>query len=123
MIKLSPFEEQVINKLLAGDSHVLAILRKQFGVATVTDRQFSGAGFVLEFNVPTHSPIISDDASFEITDVVADISGISNGAGFVLYIRNGKLASLEGFTFDEPWPDVISDFQLRYREKIRDIPS
>ena len=28
------------------------------------------------------------------------------GAGFVLFIRSGRLSVLEGFTYGEDWPDV-----------------
>jgi hypothetical protein len=41
---------------------------------------------------------------FHIGDVSGELEGLANGAGFVLFIRDGRLKMLEGFTFDEPWP-------------------
>ena len=31
---------------------------------------------------------------------------MENGAGFVLYIQNGKLEMLEGYSYDEKWQYV-----------------
>jgi hypothetical protein len=122
MTNLSVFEERVMDKLLDGGGRALSILREQFQVAKVLNRQLTEVGFFIEFSVPSDAPIVSSSPSFEINDVVSEIRGIENGAGFVLYVRDGKLATLEGFTFDENWPKEISDFKLDYREKSRNIP-
>jgi hypothetical protein len=121
MTDVSEFETQVMHKLLEYNDSVFNILREQFKVAKVIDRQLTGVGFFLEFYLPADAAIIPAGLSFEINDVVAEIDELKNGAGFVLYVKNGRLATLEGFTFDENWPYVISGYQLLYREKSRNI--
>jgi hypothetical protein len=43
---------------------------------------------------------------------VAEIAGLERGVSFVLFVRDGMLDFLEGFTFDEPWPDRIDDYSV-----------
>ncbi len=47
-------------------------------------------------------------------DVIGDIPGLASGAGFLLYIKNGVLDMLEGYSYDEPWPESINSFNLKY---------
>ena len=44
---------------------------------------------------------------------------LAHGAGFVLFIRGGRLSMLEGYTYDEPWPDQVRGFSLRYSDPER----
>lgn len=43
---------------------------------------------------------------------MAEIAGLERGVSFVLFVRDGMLDFLEGFTFDEPWPDRIDDYAV-----------
>jgi len=52
--------------------------------------------------------------SFELSDVHGKIAGIQHGVGFVLFIREGKLGSLEGSTYADPWPAQVESFELKY---------
>jgi hypothetical protein len=45
-------------------------------------------------------------------DIGADIPGLAHGAGFVLFVRGGVISMLEGFSYDEKWPESISEFKL-----------
>ncbi len=38
------------------------------------------------------------------------------GAGFLVFIDNGYFDMLEGYAYDEPWPDQITGFTLSYDE-------
>jgi hypothetical protein len=46
--------------------------------------------------------------------VIAKFSGLSSGAGFLLYVQDGVLHMLEGYTYDEPWPQEPLSFELSY---------
>ncbi|MDZ4155408.1 MAG: hypothetical protein U1E09_02545, partial [Methylococcales bacterium] len=55
-------------------------------------------------------------------DVIGEIPELLSGAGFLLYIKNGVLDMLEGYSYDEPWPSSIDTFNLRYvKGEQRDI--
>ena len=58
-----------------------------------------------------------------IGDVYAEIPGLEHGAGFVLYIKDGYLDMLEGYSYDEPWPSSVEGFALHYSSGERDVRS
>lgn len=113
---LDTFENAVMAKLLVGDHPLLVALRAQAESAWVTSRQYTGAGFHCEFAMPPEVMPV-EPANFEIGDVHAVISGLRRGAGFVLFIRGGRLDALEGYSYDEPWPEAIGEFELCYQSE------
>lgn len=80
----------------------------------------TGVGFFTTLEVDrSRAPAIHGSARFG--DVDATIEGLQHGAGFVVRIEDGYLADLEGFSYEEPWPTSIRDFQLTYRGAVRDL--
>ena len=114
---LNELEQAVLDKLLAGDHPVLATLRQQMSQARLVKRENTGVGFYYDFEVDSSAPTVAND--FHIGDVHAEIEGLAHGAGFVLFIRNGRISMLEGYTYDEPWPDQIRGFSLKYTNPNR----
>ena len=47
------------------------------------------------------------------------MGGLEFGAGFLVYIEDGKLHALEGYTYEEPWPASPEPFALRYSNDSR----
>lgn len=111
---MTGLERAVVNKLLVGKAEVFSTLRQQFSVAQVFKRELSGVGFFTEFSVPSDAPRLPGSPAFRFGDVGAEIKGLRNGAGFLLLIEDGCLKMLEGFSYDEPWPDDVSSFTLHY---------
>jgi hypothetical protein len=115
---LDPIEVAVLNDLLAGQHPVLNALRAQLGGLRVTQRENTGAGFFTEFTVaPTAVPAPAAKLCFG--DVEATIRGLRNGAGFLLYVDRGLLVMLEGYAYEEPWPETITEFAVRYLDPAR----
>ena len=106
--------------LLDGDDSILAVLREQMKVATVSERKMTGVGFHADFSVPSAAPSVSERSSFEFGDVAAQIEGVKHGAGFTLFVRDGFLNFLEGYTFDEPWPERIASYTVSYISEQRE---
>ena len=115
--ELSKIEKAVLEKLIEGSIPLLTELRKQFDVCTVKDREFTGVGFFTYFSVP-EGTCKKDGFDLVIGDVVGeDIPELQNGAGFVLFIKDGILTFLEGFSYDQPWPTQVDEFRLTYVKK------
>jgi hypothetical protein len=117
---LSDFEQAVLDKLLAGDHPAIVILREQARVAAVASREYTGAGFFVSFEVPPNATSLPQK-KLRIGDVNAEIDGLQHGAGFVLFVRDGHLAELEGYSYDEPWPNEIHRFKLSYQRDPREL--
>jgi|SRR5215813_7272997 len=113
MSDLTRLEQAVMEKLLDGDNPILRDLRKQFGEIEGVERRFTGAGFFTKFRLaPEARPLSKKSLTFG--DVAATIPELKNGAGFLLFVRDGILNQLEGYTYGESWPTEISHFELGY---------
>lgn len=122
MTELTSFERDVLFLLLQGDSETLAILRAQVDGARVASRDYSGVGFFTEFEHLAGSPPLPASENVVFGDVLAEIYGLAHGAGFVLFIENGWISMLEGYSYGEPWPACIEHYTLRYSADERDLP-
>lgn len=117
---LSPFERAVLDALLAGDEPEFLVLRSHAAAAKLSARQETGAGFILTFDVPLSEQALACP-DFHFGDVTATLEGLKNGAGFVVFIRDGRLAALEGYSYDEDWPEVMGGFTLSYERQPRPL--
>lgn len=98
--------------MLSGTDPRLDILRSQSAAGSVAIREMTGHGFFTEFSIPEDCPIVTETPSFEVNNVYGDTEQLKNGIGFVLFVRHGRLAMLEGYTYDEPWPDDLKEVRL-----------
>ena len=112
-------EQEVLEMLLAGNNAQLEVLRYQLTKAHISNREFTGVGFITNFDVPSKAARLSKRERRTIRDVSASIQGIAQGAGFVLFVDDGVLNCLEGFAYgEELWPDKVERFELTYLEEI-----
>ena len=52
--------------------------------------------------------------TFQITDMFAGVGTIKNALGFILFVKNGYLLMLEGYTITSIWPEDYSKVTLFY---------
>ena len=107
---LTPIEREAGTRLLDGDDVAFLALRQQAQGADVVSREFTGVDSSRSQH-PCHIPRLPDGTRIgPIGGVGAEITGLRHGAGFVLFLVDGSLHTLEGFTYDEPWPDSYEVF-------------
>ena len=76
----------------------------------VTDRWFSGAGFITELANHAELKIGKCDESYSGGEVGAKLNSEID-SGYLFYIKNGYISSIEGYTFGDAWPDEISSVE------------
>lgn len=123
MSTLNVLEKAVLERLLAGDHEILVALRAQARHMRINSRKQTGAGFYCNFEVPAEISPINGPQNFELDDVDASIDGLEYGAGFLLFVRNGRMSFLEGYSYEEPWPTEVKNFRLSYRTEPRELPT
>ncbi len=101
---MNELEADVMAFLLDGDHETLMTLRQQLVEATVVKRDFTGVGFFTSFRVSPYAKRLSRREHFTISDVFAEVDQVEHGVGFVLFIRNRMLDTLEAYTFSGAWP-------------------
>jgi hypothetical protein len=98
MVGLSPLEAAVLqehcNQLGPQDA---AALRAQISDVSVLSRKNTGAGFFTYFSIEKDSvPQIRSDT--RDCCVAAKINGVENALGFILWLKDGYIDFLEGYT-------------------------
>jgi hypothetical protein len=114
MKDLAPLESHVLAMLLRGDDEVRRVLRLQAEELEVTSRKLTGVGFFTEFTVPSYVPRIPESPTLKFGNVNGSAENIKHGLGFLLYVADGALSMLEGYTYDDPWPEEIRGLVLSY---------
>lgn len=104
-IKLIDLESKVLDVVAAQlDAPEREILLEQFEHAIVRDRTMTGHGFYLTFIIDSEVSKLPKQLQ-NIGNVSAEISGLKHGAGFNLYIKDGIVDHLEGYCYEDQWPD------------------
>ena len=99
---MEELERVVMTRFLDTDTLLAPQLRAQYAAATVVRRELTGVGFFIDYAVPANVPRIVPP-NLEMGDAATLTNGID--VGFVLFVRDGAIAMLEGYTYDHPWPD------------------
>jgi len=113
MTTQAALENAVLEKLLNGKSETFQILFRQYQASTVTQREMTGAGFTY-FSVPREIPALPGAPSFSFGDVHAALTGLKEGAGFLVTVNKGYLHDLEAYSYEEPWPRHFELIRLFY---------
>ena len=67
----------------------------------------TGVGFFTFFTIPPEVPRLDVKGRRVFSDVGAELEGVEHGVGFLLFVQDGQLDNLEGFTYDGPWPERL----------------
>jgi len=110
--------EKVAEMLLAGETDELRRLRNQYEAADTTVER-STTGFFVHFDVPdTIEPIETEERTI-LRGVYATLDSLQHGMDFMLFVDDGKLSMLEGYTHQEELPadmETLHGVQLEYSE-------
>ena len=90
--------------LLAGDHATCFALRVQYARAQVREVELTGVGFFVDFDIPSDAPR-TEPKNMTGGSVEIRVEGVANGAGCLLFVRDGVIAMLEGYTYDDAWPE------------------
>jgi hypothetical protein len=106
MFMIEPVESKAMQMLLAGEHPTLELLREQFKHAQIKSRDFTGVGFFTEFEIGGGGPKVKPPKRYIISDVCADVDGLEFGCGFILFIADGLISTLECHLWgDDALPD------------------
>ena len=82
----------------------------------------TGVGFFVDILIPADVTRPVERPSLILSDVNGTAANVKNGMGFLLYVTDGAISMLEGYTFDEPWPLEVDGLVLAYSSgKNRDL--
>lgn len=124
-MKHTQLANQVMEMLLMGDDAILTILKEQYTGASIISEECTNVGFYINYQI-NNAPIIPKEynGTFQIGDLDGAVGNINGAVGFVLYIKDGRLIMLEGYTnILDKWPESDSQIKLQYDARQRDYMS
>jgi hypothetical protein len=96
---LSSLEQAVLDAIALQVPAIANALEGRQGKVRVTAQENTGAGFYTTLDVSHRLPI--KDIASPVGDVGATVVGLENGMGFLLWLRDGHIHQLEGFSYGE----------------------
>ena len=106
-MNINEFEKIIITDIIEQYPEYKSKLRAQFEYAVVQKREFSKYGFSTDYAVEPPLETLGDDVNLQLDKRQWNINDLQNGSDYILWIKNGLICSLEGFSYEEPWPDEI----------------
>jgi hypothetical protein len=111
--KLSKLEDAVLRAIAAQYPDANGAIDAQRSVARVTGRNNTGAGSYTTFEVAKSGAVVT--VASPIGNVTARVQGLDHGMGFILWLQNGRLSKLEGYSLEEDTARIeleAADFDL-----------
>lgn len=80
---------------------------RQYKLSKVEKRIYTGVGFFTSFYIDNiNEDMLLPNDCMQLGGIHAEIKGLKNGAGFVLFIKEGRLNTLEEYTYNESRPET-----------------
>jgi hypothetical protein len=97
--------ERLLPALVQGDHPTLSVLQRQLPQLRVTKAELTGHGFFVDFEFAGEAPL-AEPPNFAGGNAVIQLAGPAVHAGCVLFVRNGRITMLEGYTYgDDAWTE------------------
>ena len=111
-MKATELEKAVIKSMLA--DRELKPLRPtvNFDAVKVSDREFTGAGFLTEFEQSQELKLFEAGVSLRWGKVGARLNASRIETAYLVYVDDGYLTSVEGYTYGDEWPGSIDCVEL-----------
>ena len=103
------FEKIIIGDIIQTYPEYAERLARQYGTATVTKRTIDSRGFYTFYDIGDRAASLGDGVNLHLGENQWNINGLKYGSDYILWIKNGFISSLEGFSYEEPWPDEITN--------------
>lgn len=108
-MKYEEFEKIIIDDIISQYPEYSDKLRRQYDSGTVVGRNMTGKGFFTDYEIGDRSASLGDGVNLQLGENQWNINGLKYGSDYILWIKNGIISSLEGFSYEEPWPEVITE--------------
>jgi hypothetical protein len=110
---ISDLEANVLHLLIDGDPDE-EVLKEQIDHAAVISREYTGVGFYTKLYVSEDTRKF-DRKRWKIEDMpqtYAEHPSLPAGAGFILWLKEGRIDTLEAYTYEGDWPKDESQFKV-----------
>lgn len=112
VMKATELEKLVIGRMLA-DSELQPVKQTvNFDAVEAVDRELTGAGFLTEFGRSEEMKLFDTGVSLRWGKVGARLNSSKVETGYLVYVDDGYVTTIEGYTYGEEWPDKVEEIEL-----------
>ena len=116
-MKATELEKLVIESLLADDELKPVRSTVNFEAVFASDREFTGAGFLTAFERTEELRLFESNVSLRWGKVGARLNASKVETGYLVYVDDGYLTTVEGYTYGDEWPESVDEIEL-YQLKL-----
>lgn len=111
-MKASHLEQTIANELLRDPD--LDPLKRVVDLTEVevTERELTGPGFLTDFEKCPALKLFRDGTSLRWGNVGVRLNAEKLDTGYVVYVDDGYLTAIEGYTYGEDWPETIDAMEV-----------
>ena len=106
-MKFEEFEKIIITDIIEQYPEYKQKLQSQFEKIVVQKREFFTYGFSTYYAVTAGEETLGEAENLQLGKHQWNVNGLTRGSDYILWINNGFISCLEGFSYYEPWPDEI----------------
>lgn len=110
------FERDVITWIAKETPQYEQQILNQYNSCRIISRKFTGHGFFTDFEVPDTKDSL-DNVNDSLGALGLDINRLKHGTGYILFVKNGIITCLEGYAYDEDFPEEI--FRYKWSDSYR----
>lgn len=108
---LNDLEKTLIKQFLERKAVSLQNEESFFSDLNVENREFTGVGFFSNLKKSEKLKVGDIRKSYKWGGLGAKLNS-SIDTGYLFYVENGYLISIEGYTYAEDWPEIISEIEV-----------
>jgi hypothetical protein len=112
MTTVSNLEKAVIERFLADPAVKPNKRSVDFEAVNVSSREFTGAGFLTDFQRTDELKLFDESVSLRWGKVGARLNASQTDTGYLVYIDEGYLSMIEGYTYGEDWPVEVEQLEI-----------
>ena len=110
-MQLNNIEKEIIKYFFS--SKGILVEDNIFSSLNVSNRELSGVGFLTDLERSELLKIGEGNETYKFGDLGAKIN-TSIDTGYLIYVENGFVDAIEGYTYADDWPDEISTIDIYF---------
>jgi len=111
-MRLNKLEKLLMQKFLEDESIKIAKINANFNLVDISDRELTGAGFLTQLKNCDELKVSATNRSFKWGKLGAKLNSEKIETGYLIYIENGYIDAIEGYTYGEDWPEEIDEIEM-----------
>ncbi len=111
-MKCTELERAVVESMLADRELPVLSRTVDFEAVNVRDRELTGAGFFTELEPSDCLRLFEGGVRLRWGKAGARLNASKVETGYLVYVDDGYVSTIEGYTYGDEWPNQIDTFEL-----------